>query len=67
MPAFAVRLSAAAALAALFLHLLAGAGLEHAVVTAAGVGGAGALALTAVGAAVRRARRHARTEPDPAP
>ena len=67
MPALVSRLSAAAALAALSLQLLAGAGLEHAVVTAAGVGGAGALALTAVGAAVRHARRHARPEPDPDP
>ena len=64
MPALVFQLSAVAALTALTLQLLSGAGPEHAVVVAAGLGGAAALTLTAVGAAVRRARRHARPDPD---
>ena len=62
MTALVFRLSTVAALTALFLQLLSGAGLEHAVAVAAGLGGAAALTLTAVGTAVRHAQRHARPE-----
>lgn len=57
MPALARQIGLVAALLTLFLRLLAASSLEHAIVVAAVVGATTALAATAVGTAVTRARR----------
>lgn len=59
MRALTRQLSAAAALAVLFLQLLSGTSLEHALVTAAVVAGAVTFVLAVVGSSVRRAQRAA--------
>ena len=67
MRALTFQLSAAAALATVFLQLMAEASIEHTLVTAAGIGLSSAVVLTSVGSAVRAAKPSTAAAPTATP